>query len=137
MNEIKNEVEIGWNEFTGRPEREQDVTAPAALISALRERGFRDNSWHNDAAANFTREITYTEVDGRRREVTHDLQIVVWIAEADPAAREYGPDMSRFAVSVVEDGCDPWDGFDTIETDEVDECITAVDDALATIDLRA
>lgn len=95
-----------------------DTLEPVEFPAFLRERGFRDDSWHNDAMAKATLVLPRNRV------------LVVWVAEDDPAHREID-NARKFTVCVYateDDGA--WIDEDSVtlcETDDAHEAATAID----------
>lgn len=88
---------------------------PAADMPSIPE-GWKDTSWHNDAAPSF--EVMTACAGDSNFEMCR-----VWIAESDPAAREYD-ESPRFQVS-YEGGESEW--FCTLETDDWQEVLAYVE----------
>lgn len=83
----------------------------------LRDLGFEDNSWHNDASAR------------ARKEVDADKAVIVWCAEDTPDQREI-EGAKRYTVVTEVDG----DIFEEVgETDEVTDLPALVAKAIKAV----
>ncbi len=93
---------------------------PGAIVELVRDKVLTDESWGNDICPHFEAILI-----GRTNDEPNTV-IQLWSDYENPEDREYGPDIKRFRVIVLEDEQNPENSTEICETEDVYEAIKAL-----------